>query len=301
MEKYYQTVAGLTDYYRKYAGYSPEYAAKLVDNAETMIGGDISVEEALTYSHDIMTGLIYLNEAGKDVELPYLRGMFNLARAYTLNDSVTSALDLYRQCLAMNEMMFKDTAVTTYKGNMAEVYGKIANCYEMMAEDVDTAHSELWYYRAIDARDTLIDLLKELSNDGDVNKTYRAAVQYKNNAMVFYRLEMIPSAQDYLDKSIELLKMLYNSEYKTEVEEDVILHYYLKGYIYAENNNNEKAVENLRIAVDYGDKSDTSEGVSRYYFMAVNELIELLSRDTAANAAEIAKLTKTQKALKKFF
>lgn len=300
-EKYYQMVAELTDYFRKYAGYSPEYAAKLVDNAETMVGGDISVEEALTYSHDIMTGLIYLNEAGKDVELPYLRGMFNLARAYTLNDSVSSAIDLYRQCLAMNEMMFKDTAETTYKSNMAEVYGKIASCYEMMAEDVDTAHSELWYYRAVDARDTLINLLKELSNDGDVNKTYRTAVQYKNNAMVFYQLEMIPSAQDYLDKSIELLKMLYNSEYKTEVEEDVILHYYLKGYIYAENNNNEKAVENLRIAVDYGDKSDTSEGVSRYYFMAVNELIDLLSRDSAANAAELAKLTKTQKALKKFF
>ena len=263
--------------------------------------GTISKEEMLTYSVDIMSGLLSLNDAGEDVELPYLRGMFNLARAYTLVDSVSSAIDIYRQCLAMNEMMFKDTAETTYKSNMAEVYGMIANCYEKMAEEVDTAHSELWYYRAVDARDTLIDLLKELSNDGDVNKTYRAAVQYKNNAMVFYRLEMIPSAQNYLDKSIELLKMLYNSEYKTEVEEDVILHYYLKGYIYAENNNQEKAVENLRIAVDYGDKSDTSEGVSRYYFMAVNELIELLSRDSAANAAELAKLTKTQKSLKKYF
>ena len=302
MEKYYQNVAELTDYYRKYAEYSPEYAAKLVESAETMVGsGRITNEEALTYSYDIMSGLIYLNEAGKDVDLPYLRGMFNLARAYTANDSVSSAIDLYRQCLAMNEMMFKDTAVTTYKSNMAELYGKLANCYELMAENVDTAHSELWYYRAVDARDTLIDLLKELSNDGDVNKTYRAAVQYKNNAMVFYRLEMIPSAQDYLDKSIELLKMLYNSEYKTEVEEDVILHYYLKGYIYADNNNNEKAVENLRIAVDYGDKADTSEGVSRYYFMAVNELIELLSKDSEANAAELTKLTKTQKALKKLF
>lgn len=302
MEKYYQTVADLTDYYRQYEGYSTDYAAQLVQNAEIMVNsGTISKEEMLTYSVDIMSGLLSLNDAGEDVELPYLRGMFNLARAYTLVDSVSSAIDIYRQCLAMNEMMFKDTAETTYKSNMAEVYGMIANCYEKMAEEVDTAHSELWYYRAVDARDTLIDLLKELSNDGDVNKTYRAAVQYKNNAMVFYRLEMIPSAQNYLDKSIELLKMLYNSEYKTEVEEDVILHYYLKGYIYAENNNQEKAVENLRIAVDYGDKSDTSEGVSRYYFMAVNELIELLSRDSAANAAELAKLTKTQKSLKKYF
>ena len=302
-EKYYKTIADLIEYYRKFGSYSTDYAAKLVQNAETMVNsGTISREDMLTYSIDIMSGLLILNDAGEDVEMPYLRGLFNLARAYTANDSVLKAVQLYRQCLEMNEMMFKDTAVETYTGNMVEVYSKMATCYELMAEKIDTAHSELWYYRAIDTRDTMIDLLKELSDDGDVNKTYRMAVQYKNNAVIFYELDMLPSAQDYMDKSIELLLMLYNSEYKTEVEEDLILHYYLKGVMYAEKgNDDEKAVENFRKAVEYGEKADTSEGVSRYYFMAVNELIEKLSKDATANASELTKLTKTQKALKKLF
>ncbi len=302
-EKYYKTVADLTDYYRKYGEYSTDYAAKLVQNAEIMVNsGTISKEEMLTYSIDIMSGLLSLNDAGEDVEMPYLRGMFNLARAYTVNDSVLTAVQLYRKCLAMNEMMFKDTAVDTYKGNMVEVYSKMATCYELMADEIDTSHAELWNYRAIDARDTMITLLKDLSAAGDVNSTYRTAVQYKNNAVVFYDLDMIPSAQDYMDKSIELLQMLYNSEYKTEVEEDLILHYYLKGVMYEEKgNDDEKAVENFRKAVEYGENADTSEGVSRYYFMAVNELIEQLSKNSSANAKELAKLTKIQKNLKKLF
>ena len=302
-EKYYETVADLTDYYRKYANYSLDYATKLVQNAETMVNsGTISNEEVLTYSHDILSGLLNLYDAGEEVDLPYMRGLFNLARAYTANDSVSEAIKLYRDCLTMNEVMFKDTAVETYKNNLVEIYSKMATCYELMAEEIDTAHSELWYYRAIDTRDTMLDVLKDLSGDGNVNMTYRTAVQYKNNAVIFYELDMLPSAQDYMDKSIEQLQMLYNSEYKTEIEEDLILHYYLKGVMYEEKgNDDEKAVEFFRKAVEIGENADTSEGVSRYYFMAVNELIEQLSKDAASNAKELAKLTKTQKALKKLF
>lgn len=302
-QNYYRTVRDLEAYYKEFIDYDAENAGEMVRNAEIMLNsGRITNEEALTYAHDILNGLMYLNNAGEDVKLPYLRGVYNLARAYTANDSVKEAIDLYRSCLEMNEVMYKDTAVETYKNNMVEIYTKIANCYELMAEEIDTAHSELWYYHAIDTRDTLINILKDLSGDGDVNMTYRTAVQYKNNALIFYELDMLPSAQDYMDKSIELLMMLYNSEYKTEIEEDVIFHYYLKGAMYAEKgNNDEKAVENLRKAVDYGDKSDTSEGVSRYYFMAVNELIEILSKDASANASELATLKKTQKQLAKYF
>ena len=302
MENYYRTVAELTRYYENFVDHDRDYIVGMIKNAETMLSsGRITNEEALHYSQDLLDGILYLNNMGEDVELPYLRSLFNMARAYMANDSVKQAIELYRACQDMNVTMYKDTAEKMFKNNMVEIYSKLPACYEEMAESVDTAHSDLWYYRAVDTRDTLIELLKETNDDGDVNRTYQTAVQYKNNAMVFYKLEMIPSAQEYLDRSIELLKMLYNSEYKTEVEEDLILHYYLKGYIYSENNNDEKAAENLRIAVDYGEKADTSEGISRYYFMAVNELLELLSKDKAANAAEIAKLTKTQKALKKFF
>lgn len=300
---YYRTARDLEEYYKKFVDYDEENAGEMVKYAEIMLkSGTITNEEALVYSHDVLNGLMYLNDAGEDVKLPYLQGVFNLARAYTANDSVLEAIDLYRTCLTMNEVMYKDTAEKTYKNNMLEVYLKIAGCYEIMADDIDTAHSELWNYRAIDARDTVITLMKELSSDGDVNMTYRTAVQYKNNAIVFYDLDMISSAQDYMDKSIELLLMLYNSEYKSEIEEDVMLHYYLKGVMYEEKgNDDEKAAEFLRKAVEYGDKSAPSEGVSRYYFMAVNELIDVLSKDVAAHGTEIANLKKKQKQLAKYF
>lgn len=292
---YYRTIADLTDYYRKFYEYGSDYAVGLVQNAEIMLGSEnISKEEALTYAHDITNGIIELNDAGEEVDLPYLRSLFNLARVYVDNDSVQQAIDLYKDCLNINEFMFKDTAMSTYQGNMAEVYSKLASCYEMMAEEVDTAHSENWYYRAIDTRDTLIDLMKELNNDGDVNLTYRTAVQYRNNGALFYKLDMVPSAQDYFDKSNELLLMLYNSEYKAEVEDDIIQNYFLKGVVYQEVNNEEKAVQNLRTAIEYGEKLESGE-VSAAYVAALAQLIEILGKDKAANAAEIAKLTKQLK------
>lgn len=297
VEKYRQTMSELTDFYRQRVDYSDEFASKLVENAEEMLNSDlITKEEALVYSRDILVGLLYLNDAGEDVQLPYLRGMFNMARVYTANDSVLQAIDLYRSCLELNEVMFKDTAEETYKSNMVEVYIKMASCYVKMAEDIDSAHSELWYYRAIDVRDTLIDLLKDLASDGDVNMTYRLAMQYKNNAMTFNELDMIPSAQDYLDKSNEQLLMLYNSEYKAEVEDDVIKNYYLKAAIYSDNDNVEKAMENYRKAIEYGDDSDMSEGVSPFYYLSIMSVLEELEKDKDANATEIAKLKKKAKA-----
>jgi tetratricopeptide (TPR) repeat protein len=302
-ENYYRTARDLEAYFKKFVDYEEGYAGEMAKYAEIMLkSGTITNEEALVYSHDVLNGLMYLNDAGEDVKLPYLRGVFNLARAYTVNDSVLEAIELYRSCLTMNEIMYKDTAEESYKNNMLEIYLKIAGCYEIMADEIDTAHSEIWNYRAIDARDTVITLMKELAGDGDVNMTYRTAVQYKNNAVVLYEIDMLSSAQDYMDKSIELLMMLYNSEYKTEVEEDVVFHYYLKGVMYEEKgNNDERAIENLRKAVEYGEKSDTSQGVSRYYFISVNELIEILSKDASANAAELTTLKKTQKQLAKYF
>jgi tetratricopeptide (TPR) repeat protein len=299
---YYRTMADLEAYYKKFVNYDVSYASKMVQIAETVLNsGTVTNEEALTYSRDIIDGLIYMNDAGENVQLPYLRGLFNMARAYIANDSVQQAINLYRDCLNMNEMMFKDTAKTSYLRNMAEIYAPLANSYKLMAEDIDTAHSELWYYRAVDTRDTLIDILKQLSADGDVNMTYRTALQYKENALTFYSLDMHSSAQDYLDKSIEILTTLYNSEYKAEVEDDLMLDYYLKGLIYEENNNLEKAKEYLKIVIDYGEKSDIEDGVSRYHFIAVNSLLEILENDPSADAKEVASLKKKQKELMKYF
>ncbi|MBO7630511.1 MAG: hypothetical protein J6S87_11340 [Bacteroidales bacterium] len=296
---YYKTVADLTDYYRKFVDYDDEYPIQLLQNAETMLNsGSIGKEEAIQYSQDLLEALGYLNEQGRDVKLAYLRAVFNMAHVYSVNDSVPLAIDLYRDCIRASEVLYADTAPETHKGNLVEVYTKLANCYEQMAEDIDTAHSELWYFRAIDARDTLIELMKDINNDGDVNMTYRTAVQYRQNAVVFYHLDMVPSAQDYLDKSNELLQMLYNSEYKKEVEGDIIQNYFFKGVIYKDADNKEKALTNLRTAVEYGRKAELTEDVPTYYFAAISMLLEELEKDKEANATEIAKLTKEFKEIK---
>ena len=300
MPNYYRNVADLTDYYRKFVDYDEEYPFRLIQNAEAMLNsGTLGKKEALRYSRDLLDGLMYLNEQGRDVNLAYLRAMFNLAHIYSVNDSVLQAIDLYRDCIKVSEVLYADTALATHKGNLLEIYSPLADCYEQMAEEIDTAHSELWYYRTIDARDTLIDLMKELNNDGEANMTYRTAVQYRANSVVFYQLNMIPSAQDYLDKSNELLMMLYNSEYKTEVEEDVVQNYFYKGAIYNDADNMAKALENLRKAVSYGEQADISEQVPTYYLPAISMLLEILEKDKETNAAEIAKLTKLQKEVAK--
>ena len=297
---YYKTVAELTDFYRKFVDYDEEYPFKLLQNAETMLNsGMVNNEESIQYSRDLLDGLMYLNEQGRDVNLAYLRGMFNMARVYVANDSVPQAIDLYRDCIQASEILYADMDLLTHKGNLVEIYSKLADCYELMAEEIDTAHSELWYYRAIDARDTLIDLMKEINNDGDVQMTYRTAVQYRKNGVVFYHLDMIPSSQDYIDKSNELLSMLYNSEYKTDVEEDIIQNYFYKGVIFNDAGNTEKALVNLRKAVSYGEQADLSEQVPAYYFAAISMLLEILEKDKEANAVEIAKLTKLQKEVAK--
>lgn len=297
--KYYANLKGLTDFYRKYVNLNEDYASGLVQSAEKMMNsGLVTNEEALTYAQDIVTGIIALDAAGRDVELPYLRSLFNLARVYAINDSIEKAISLYRDCASVSEYMFADTAMDTHKGNMAEIYLKLALCYESMAEDIDTAHSEMWYYRAIDTRDSLIELMKELNDDGDVNLTYKTAVQYRKNGVVFYELEMVPSAQDYLDKSNDLLMMLYNSEYKADVEDDIIQNYFLKGVIYHENNDEENAIKYLRKAVEFGERVDEGN-LSAYYLAAAAQLAEILEKDKDANAEEIAKLTKAMKDMSK--
>ena len=279
--------------------YDNEYPFKLLQHAEMMLNsGKVSNEEAIQYSQDILDAVMYLDDQGRDVKLAYLRAVFNMAHVYSVNDSVPQAIALYRECINASEILYADTAPATHKGNLVEVYAKLAGCYEQMAEVIDTAHSELWYYRAVDVRDTLISLMKEINNDGDVNKTYKTAVQYRQNAVVFYHLDMVPSAQDYLDKSNELLQMLYNSEYKADVEGDIIQNYFFKGVIYKDANNTDKALANLRNAVEYGRKAELSEQVPTYYFAAISMLLEELEKDKDANAAEIAKLTKEFKEIK---
>ncbi|MBR4913275.1 MAG: hypothetical protein IKZ54_10620 [Bacteroidales bacterium] len=296
---YYRTVADLVVFYREFVEFNEEYPFKLLQNAETMLNsGKVSNEEAIQYSQDLLDGVTYLDAQGRDVQLAYLRAVFNMAHVYSVNDSVPQSIDLYRECINASEVLYADTAPATHKGNLVEVYSKLAGCYEQMAEEIDTAHSELWYYRAVDVRDSLIELMKEINEDGDVNRTYRTAVQYRQNGIVFYHLDMVPSAQDYLDKSNELLLMLYNSEYKAEVEGDIIQNYFYKGIIYKDANNTEKELLNLRKAVEYGRKADLSKQVPTYYFAAISMLLEELEKDKDANATEIAKLTKEFKEIK---
>ena len=145
-QNYYRTVADLTDFYRKFVDYDNEYPFKLLQHAEMMLNsGKVSNEEALQYSQDILDAVMYLDDQGRDVKLAYLRAVFNMAHVYSVNDSVPQAIDLYRECINASEILYADTAPATHKGNLVEVYAKLAGCYEQMAEVIDTAHSELWY------------------------------------------------------------------------------------------------------------------------------------------------------------
>ena len=92
--------------------------------------------------------------------------------------------------------------------------------------------------------------------------------------------------------------MLYNSEYKAEVEDDVIQNYFLKGVVYYDNDDEANALQYLRKAVEFGERVE-ADNFSPYYLAAAAQLLEILEKDKSANAAEIAKLNKAVKAMSK--
>ncbi|MDY6347197.1 MAG: hypothetical protein SPL42_02015, partial [Bacteroidales bacterium] len=68
-----------------------------------------------------------------------------------------------------------------------------------------------------------------------------------------------------------------------------IRNYTEKGLIHAENNDKEKAVANLRTALEYARKAERPTGFSLF---AAIKLTEILGEDKEANSAEISKLNK---------
>lgn len=296
---YYRNLAGLTDYYRQFLLDNTDYAQQLYSTANEMLNINADSKNNLQYAKDILNSLLVLNENGMDVDKEYLRGMFILGNNYIENDSVEEAINVFKDCINMNTFMFKDTAENTWKSNLLHIYSRLAICYDQMADHVDTAHSEVWNYRTVDVRDTIIDILSELAVRGDEYSRYQAAGFMRENAMTYYDLNSTNLAISYLDKSNEMLMPLYYSEYKSDVEEDIMKNHFYKGVIYSEKNNTEMAVKSYRSALEIGDKTDELSNIILIYTTTVESLIEELKKDYDANTSEIKQLQSTLKSLQK--
>ncbi len=287
---YRKDLADLSAYYKKFLPLNSNYAGAIYDVSNEMLGVEgLDQATGLQCAEDMAEALIVLHDQGYDVDRHYFRTMHILADAYLGSDSVRKAILTYRDAYNINTIIYKDTAMMQWEYNSAVIYENLADCYEKMAEVTDTARRELWYYRATDTRDTAISILELLAKDGDESVTYRIATDLRDNALVFYRLDMVLSALDRYEKANELLSILYNSEYKSDVESDIIRNYTEKGLIHAENNDKEKAVANLRTALEYARKAERPTGFSLF---AAIKLAEILGEDKEANSAEISKLNK---------
>lgn len=295
-----KNTASFIDYYRNFLHLNPNYAIDLYNYSDYMLRNNkLSYKDYLNYTKDMLNSLIILDDDGRNVDVPYLNTLYKLGNAYIANDSVHEAIKTFRDCFKMNELIYKDTANDVWQYNKTDIYPRLIECYSIMAEKIDTAHSELWNFRIADTRDTLIDVITTFALKGDDNMRYFASNQLRNNAVTYYKLDMLVSAINYLDKSSEMLMPLYNSEYKIKVEEDLMKNYYFKGTMYSENNDSEKAVENFKKAIAIGDKSDNIRNVVDFQFASIESLISELKKGNVANADEIKQLENKMKSLKK--
>lgn len=297
---FFKNTASFIDYYRYFLPQNSHYAIDLYNYSDYLLRNHkLSTKEYMNYTKDMLNALIILDENGRNVDVPYLNTLYKLGNAYIANDSVNEAIKTFRDCFKLNELIYKDTAIDVCLYNKTDVYPRLIECYSIMADEIDTAHSELWNFRIADTRDTLIDIITSFALKGDDNMRYKASNHLRNNAVTYYELDMLVSAINYLDKSSDMLMPLYDSEYKINVEKDLMKNYYFKGTMYSENNDSEKAVENLRKAIAIGDKSDDIRNVVDFQLAATELLISELKKDNVANAEEIKLLENKMKSLKK--
>ncbi len=289
MTTYINDIEDLLSYYKKFFSSNNNNAIRIYDLSNELLKfEDLEVDREIVCAKDMIDALFVLHDLGYNVDHYYLRALRILAEAYFKTDSVEKAITTYQDAYNVNTFIFKDTARDKWDYNSAILYNNIAECKEKMGRVIDTANKDLWYYRAIDTRDTAINILKFLAKDGDESITYIISSYLQKNAVSYYNVDMIISAIETFGEANKLLNKLYNSEYKAEVESDLIRNYTHIGAIYSDKNDHENAIKNLRTAVEYSTKA---ESITNYSTIAIITLIDLLEKqDKDANSAEISKL-----------
>ena len=285
----------LIEYYKRNIPYNSRYAAGVYDLAKTIVNDEnIARKTRLERAKDMTDALVVLDDNGFDIDSYVLGSLAILGEMYALNDSAFKAIEIYRDCLRVNDEIYKDTANMRWRYINVDIYHELSENYTKLASRLDTSNAEKWYMKSIETSDTLIGILTDLGNEGDENSVFKAAIEYQHNALNYDRLNNLEAAIENLDKSNNILMKFYNSEYKKDVEITIVNNNYYKGVFYSDKGMDDKAIGSLRTAVDLIKDFDTSypgRGTDYLFSLsAIRKLIELLEKDGQNNKDELSEL-----------
>lgn len=278
-------------YNKLFLDYGVDYMS---DHAEALRKLSIlskGTEQELPYREEYMEALKELCKYRDDLSSPYIQGCYGIAEAYRLSDSTAKAIKYYEECLSMNDAAYKDTAYARWEKNCVDVYMPLAAAYEEMA-DVDTSNSQRWYGKAMETRDTLTTIMARwcAEKPDDIDQAYRLSFQYYKAAITYAEADLPYMGLERLDKSDAILLEIYKGEYRSAIEEDLVRNYWLRGAIYDQEDDMDKAKELYNNAIKCADNAIDTKSVASWAVVSISSLIELLEDDPTADPNEIKAL-----------
>ncbi|MBO7646838.1 MAG: sel1 repeat family protein [Bacteroidales bacterium] len=301
MEEYYseqENVTGLIQvekekaaYYKQFADASLKHRSNYVESLRKLTKLYTLPQITIPYREEYLQELLVLANYRENMELPYMQGCFAMAEDYRQLDSAEKAIEYYERCVEMNDIIYRDTARTEWEKNMIDIDIPLSACYEAMAE-VDTADAKQWYLKSIETRDSLTSWMKKYCalDEKNLNLAYKLSYQYYRNALVCAEAEMPYMGLEILDKSDAILLDFYNGEYRSAVEEDLVRNYWLRGAIYDEEDDVDKAKELYGNAIKCADNAIDPSSVAKWAVVSISSYIDLLEDDPTADPNQIKAL-----------
>lgn len=298
---YVNRLRGFSNYYHQFAKYDTSFANNSIYYTGKYLNINIPHEEELLYSRNIVTDHERILPM-TGLTLKYLQRKFQLAKAWQEVDSLQQAIDEYKECLSLNTIMYRDTAPDFCLANETEIHKALITCFSAMGElyEHEENLSKEWYEKALEASDTLIQIMEHLRTGDDAEQTYDLAIQYYRNAFLCAQTEWFSVALTQLDKSNELLLELYNGHYKAETEFDIIRNHYLKGMIAEDMGNTTLAKECFFAASEYAERASDPNNTAALYYEVVSNWLRILEvTEDGQDAVTIAKLKQLKTTLSK--
>lgn len=298
---YVNRLRGFSNYYHQFAEYDTSFANNSIYYTGKYLNINIPPEEEFLYCRNIVTDYERILPM-TGLTLKYLQRKFQLAKAWQEVDSLQQAIDEYKECLSLNTIIYRDTAPDFCLANETEIHKALITCFSAMGElyEHEENLSKEWYDKALEASDTLIQIMEHLRTGNDAEQTYDLAIQYYRNAFLCAQTEWLSVALTQLDKSNELLLELYNGHYKAETEFDIIRNHYLKGMIAEDMGNTTLAKECFFAASEYAERASDPNNTAALYYEVVSNWLRILEvTEDGQDAVTIAKLKQLKTMLSK--
>lgn len=309
--RYVRELKSLTEYYRRFASLDSSYLYKYIGYSHKLAIGLGVSNEAVKYAEYEVHGYRMALSIGDEPDLSYMQALYRLAKYNSEEEANEKSIELYEECLPLNEEFYKDTATADYARNAYYIYSSMIDVYTDLAQKCekngDDKESVKWYEKAARTCDTMILVAeKYMEFTEEAYKNYTLGSMFYQSALICKELDWKSTAISQLDSANGYLLKMQGGEYWSEVEMEVMRNLYMKGSLATDSYDLELAKECYKELVDYASKSDGLYDKSQngwnmaviYYYEAVEKWMDILeNRENGADTETIRNLKKQRDAL----